>query len=304
MISRDIGSFPLLVAMRDAFRSDHRFSADIVDRAYSAFGDDWAQVFEEALGRMFHTAEERAAAIRGYAAFAMTSLRLQARFELSGEYKSKTYAQAAAEVYHNEAYMQAEYLPGLFLSHYLWPHHYRQVQFFETAFLEYLRVAGIDRFVEVGVGTGLYSRLALQRLPGTVGEGIDISVSSQRFAERQMAAFDLGDRYAVRLEDATVDTPAASAPALICVEVLEHLEDPTAFLRALRRVLAPTGKAFITAALNAAHTDHIYLYRSPAEVEAQLIAAGFVVEQYWVGQAYAPPRAGVPVPLAAAFVVA
>jgi 2-polyprenyl-3-methyl-5-hydroxy-6-metoxy-1,4-benzoquinol methylase len=303
MFFRDVRSRPLLAEIRELFRAQHRFSADIVDRAFTTFGDAWADGFEDALVHLFPDVDSRAAAIKGYAAFAMTSLRLQARFEMTGRYKAKTYAEAASEVYHNEAYMQAEYLPGLFLSHYLWPHHYRQIQFFESAFIDSLQVSGVDQFVEVGVGTGLYSRIALQRLPSAKGRGIDISSSSQRFAQRQMASFGLADRYSVDLQDVTTDTPDASADALICVEVLEHLEDPVGFLRALRRVLKPGGKAFVTAALNAAHTDHIYLYRHAGEVEVQIAEAGFVTEQYFVGQAYARSRAGVPVPLAAAFVV-
>lgn len=303
MPTLDGESRSLLSEIRDLFRQQHRFSADIVDRSLATFGSAWANRFEEAVAAMFAAPAARTAAIKGYAAFAMTSLRLQARFERSGTYQAKTYAEAASEVYHNDAYMQSEYLPGLFLSHYLWPHHYRQIQFFESTFIDYLRVARPDRFLEVGVGTGLYSRIALQELPAIRGRGVDISSSSQAFALRQMEAFGVSDRYSIDLEDVVTDTPAASAEALICVEVLEHLEEPVEFLKALRRVLVPGGKAFITAALNAAHTDHIYLYRNAGEVEAQLIVAGFVVEQFFVGQAYAPPRPGVPVPLAAAFLV-
>ena len=303
MSPREVPSRPLLAEVRDLFRTRHRFSADIVDRAYALFGDDWADRFEEALRHMFPETDSRADAIRGYAAFAMSSLRYQARFETTGEYEAGTYAEVASKVYHNEDYMQAEYLPGLFLSHYLWPHHYRQIQFFETAFLDPMQVAGVERFLEVGVGTGLYSRLALQRLPSARGRGVDISRSSQRFALRQADAFDCGARYAVDLEDVTTDTAEGSAEALICVEVLEHLEDPDAFLRALRRVLKPGGKAFITAAINAAHADHIYLYRHAGDVEAQIVEAGFAIEQYLVARGPGPIRPGAPVPTAVAFVV-
>lgn len=303
MPPREVPSRALFSEIRELFRMRHRFSADIVDRAFAIFGDVWADRFEEAIAHLFPDADSRAAAIKGYAAFAMASLRFQARFEKSGEYDFKTYAEAASEVYHNEAYMHAEYLPGLFLSHYLWPHHYRQIQFFENAFIVPLKIAGADRFLEVGVGTGLYSRIALQRLPSVAGRGIDISPSSLRFAQRQVDAFGLSDRYAVAIEDVTTETPSSSADALICVEVLEHLESPVDFLRALRRVLKPGGKAFVTAALNAAHADHIYLYRHAGDVEAQIVEAGFAIEQYFVGQASAPPRPGVPVPAVAAFVV-
>jgi len=284
-------------------RANHRFSADIVDKAVAIFGDEWSDRFDADIAAMFPTHEGLMAAVKGYAGFAMTSLRLQARFERSGRYESKSYAEAAEQVYHNPQYMQSEYLPGLFLSHYLWPHHYRQIRFFETAFLEPLAVAGTASFVEVGIGTGLYSRIALQELPAVRGRGLDISESSKAFAERQLAAFGVSDRYEVAIEDVTLATPDDSAEALICVEVLEHLEDPVGFLRALRRVLKPGGRAFITAALNAAHTDHIYLYSNAGEIEAQLIEAGFASEQYFVGQAYPPSRPGIPVPLAAAFVV-
>ncbi len=303
MSSPNIQTSVVLDEMRDFFRTHYRFSVDIVDRALTTFGPTWANSFEDAVTRLFPSSDARAAAVKGYAAFAMTSLRLQARFDITARYQAKTYAEAAREVYHNDAYMQSEYLPGLFLSHYLWPHHYRQIRFFETAFLEFLYANNAGNFLEVGVGTGLYSRIALQHLPDAHGRGIDISISSQRFTRVQMDAFELGNRYSVDLEDVTIDTPATSADALICVEVLEHLEDPITFLKALRRVLKPGGKAFITAALNAAHTDHIYLYRNAGEVEGQLIEAGFIVEQYFLGQAYAPLRPGASVPLAAAFVV-
>jgi SAM-dependent methyltransferase len=301
--SAAVPSPSLSETVRDVLRAHHRFSGDIVDKAIAAFGAEWRDRFEADVATMFPSDDQLTAAVKGYAAFAMTSLRLQARFERSGEYESKSYAEAAEQVYHNDEYMQSEYLPGLFLSHYLWPHHYRQIRFFETAFLEPLAAAGLTTFAEVGIGTGLYSRIAMQRLGGARGRGLDISASSKAFAERQLAAFGFADSYEVVLEDATIDTPAGSAEALICVEVLEHLEDPVDFLRALRRILKPGGKAFITAALNAAHTDHIYLYRNASEVEAQLVEAGFATEQYFVGQAYAPPRANIPVPLAVAFVV-
>lgn len=53
----------------------------------------------------------------------------------------------------------------------------------------------------------------------------------------------------------------------------------------------------------AAYRQTQYLPGHASEVEAQLVEAGFVTEQYFVGQAYPPPRPGVPVPLAVAFVV-
>jgi cyclopropane fatty-acyl-phospholipid synthase-like methyltransferase len=199
--------------------------------------------------------------------------------------------------------MMGEYLPGLLLSHFLWPHHYRQLRFFDDAFVDAMRVAGASSFVEVGIGTGLYSGHVLRRLPDVRGTGYDISPFSQRFTEAQLAALGVGDRYSAELRDVTQEPTEPLAEWLVCVEVLEHLEDPVAFLRGLRATLAPGGKAFITAALNAAHADHIYLYRTAEDVLAHLVEAGFTLETSFVGAAYKPSRPGVPVPLAAAFIV-
>ncbi|NUZ08198.1 class I SAM-dependent methyltransferase [Schlegelella sp. ID0723] len=288
-------------SLRDVFATRHRFSKGLVERAQAAFGPAWSRDFESMLVSLFPGDDRLGAAARGYAAFAFDSMRRQKAFEAEREYPNKTYADAAREVYFNEEHMEREYLPGLLLSHFLWPHHYRQIQFFDTAFLSGLQRAESATFAEVGIGTALFSRRILERTPSARGDGYDISPSSCRYAEQHVAAIGAADRYVVHCQD-ILETPMTPVPWLVCVEVLEHLEDPVGFLRALRSALQPGGKAFITAAINAAHSDHIYLYRSAAEVEQDLERAGFTIEQSFAATAFAPPAPGVPVPVAAAFV--
>src|SRR5207248_1720568 len=139
--------------------------------------------------------------------------------------------------------------------HYLWPHHYHQSRFFDMAFVAPLQRQAAVRFAEVGIGTGLYSRRLLQQVPDARGIGFDISPSSQAFTQVHLDAFGLGNRYDVVLRDVVAE-PMTPCEWLVCVEVLEHLEDPVAFLRTLRAALLPGGRAFITAALNAPHVDH------------------------------------------------
>lgn len=294
---------PAVAALRDALRANHRFAADTVDRGAALFGVRWADEFEAVIGALFPSPESLTAAAKGYATFAMQSMRLQAAFEREREYRPKSYDEAADEVYFNDRHMSEEYLPGLLLSHFLWPHHYRQIRFFDTAFVDAMRLAGASSFAEVGIGTGLYSGLLLRWLGEARGTGYDISPSSVRFTEGQLAALGVGNRYRTELRDITGTPPEVAVEWLVCVEVLEHLEDPVDFLRGLRAAMAPGSKAFITAALNAAHADHIYLYRTGEDVLAHLQEAGFTLEQSFVGAAYRPSAPGVPVPLAAAFVV-
>jgi SAM-dependent methyltransferase len=293
---------PRLAEVRSLLVTRFPLFKELVDRAGATFGDEWVHECEETLERVFPTVDALTAAVEGYAAFALDIMRRQQRFEKQRAYPAKTYAEAEEGVYFNDEYMVREYLPGLLLSHYFWPHHYHQARYFDSAFVSQMRVAGATVFAEVGTGTALYSRRVLQQLPDTTGVGFDISPSSKAFADAQMSAFGFDDRYLVQLRDVVAD-PIGPFEWLICVEVLEHLEDPAKFLRALREALTPGGHAFITAALNAPHVDHIYLYEKPEEVIQQLTSAGFALEQAFIGAAFKPRLPDLPVPTVAAFIV-
>jgi SAM-dependent methyltransferase len=293
---------PHLDRLEQAFRSTSPVFRNIVAKGRAELGPRWAHVLDASVRRLFPGEAELTAAVQGYSRFAMQVLRLQMRFEKERAYVAKSYAEALENVYANDTYMRSEYLPGLLLSHYLWPHHYRQRLFFEHVFVAEMQRAGARSFYDVGVGTGFYSRLALVSVMDLRGIGYDISPSSKSFAEWQARAFGVADRLRVELRD-VVDDPPAPTDWLVSVEVLEHLEDPVRFLRGLRAILSEGGKAFVTTALNAPNADHIYLYRNAAEVCAQLDDAGFAVEQYFCALAGKPSFKGAPVAEVAAFVV-
>jgi 2-polyprenyl-3-methyl-5-hydroxy-6-metoxy-1,4-benzoquinol methylase len=297
---------PHLDRLERAFQSASPLFRQVVGRLRTALGPRWAAACDEAVARLFPEDAALAAAVAGYGRFVMEVLRAEARFEKARAYPQKSYAQASAEVYSNDAYMRGQYLPGLLLSHYLWPHHWRQACFFTDVFLDEVARGGGGgggRLIDVGIGTGFYSRLAVAGVPGLAVEGYDVSRSSCDFAAWHVAAFGGAGRYQVRLQD-VLQAPPEPARWLVSVEVLEHLEAPVDFLRGLRRLLAPGGRGFITAALNAPHADHIYLYASADQVLAQLDEAGFRVVQYLGARAEKEVKAGVPVAEVAAFIVA
>ncbi|ASW96091.1 class I SAM-dependent methyltransferase [Mycobacterium intracellulare] len=279
-----------------------RFARGSIERASVEFGSEWDNAFEQLLARVYRDPLAMADAVKGYAAFAVDSMRRQRRFEVEREYPAKTFAEAAQEVYLNDEYMHTQYLPGLLLSHYLWPHHYLQLQYFERFFLPSLAKEARPRFAEVGIGTGVYSRTALQAVSKAEGVGYDLSPVSVNFTLAHLEAFGLLDRYDTSLRDVIAQPPEDQISHVICVEVLEHLEDPVALLRALKNMTAPAGKLFITAALNAANADHIYLYRNAEDVLAQAEESGLHVEHYYFANAYPAPTRGVPVPGAMAMV--
>ena len=176
-----------------------------VGKAHATFGGDWAARFGETLDRVFgDDTRKLELAMQGYVRFALEATKLQKRFQKDRRYAAKMYAEAASEVYHNEGYMMDLYLPGILLSHYLWPHHYRQLEYFHGRFMPRVQSAAEKLFYDVGVGTGFYSRQMLAAAPQAQGVAFDISEFSLRYATNQIRAF--GWRIA------TVSSAATSSP--------------------------------------------------------------------------------------------
>jgi len=252
--------------------------AGIVDRDYAAFGDPWAQAFSHDLEAMFGPPDDPRweEAIRGYVLFSLDALRSQKFFEENGRYKASNYADVKRDYWDNPEFMLVNYLPGMFTSYYLWPHHYRLLRFYVDDVLPLVGERRPPHFCEVGTGTAVYSRATLENLPWIRGTGYDISAHSLTFGARVLKAFEVDDRYELEQRDIVADTPEPT-DYLICQEVLEHLEDPVTFVDALTDMVHPGGLAYITAAVTAGHSDHIYLFESAQEVRALLERSGFSI---------------------------
>ena len=280
------------------------FMVPSLRRQRATFGDEWVGEFGTMLGRFIARSDEHLSnAVRGYVNFALDGMRLQKRFEKTRQYENKSYAEAANVVYQNKDYMFGLYLPGILLSHYLWPHHYRQLQFYRRSFLPRIAGSELHEFCDIGPGTGFYSRQLLTALGDAQGWAFDMSPFSLEYSRDQLTAFHVADRWRPEIRDIVKDTPGRQWPCLVCIEVLEHLEDPLAFLKALRSMLSVGGYGLISAAVTAPNEDHIYLYNSAAEVRVQLEEAGFTILDSREDRAY-DPKASEPVPINAAFVVA
>jgi SAM-dependent methyltransferase len=279
------------------------YFAKIIGKRMAEFGASWRDDFELELARFF---DDDSAALRratdGYGAFALDALKLQKVFDKERQYRPKRYEDVAAAVYHSHRYMFDLYLPGILLSQFLWPHHYRQLQFFRDRFIPLARTASPKQFFDVGVGTGFYSKEMLERLSGIRGTGFDISEHSLAHTTKMLQRWGFEARYDCQRQDILALDPAPQADCITSVEVLEHLEDPPAFLRGLYRMLRPGGLGYLTAAVNAPNADHIYLYTSGEDVACEIRAAGFTIvdsDEYFGFV----PRADESVPSGAVFVV-
>jgi len=251
--------------------------ASVFTQAPARFGSGWADEavpnIEAMYGRVSEPLSDRLInALDGYAEFANDSMRNQVFYERNGRYRASNYEEVLKECYFNEEHMTQRYLPGMWLTHYIWPQHYHMLRGFMSGLLP--RLSDCQVFFEVGVGCGMYSKVTLEALPGVRGVGFDISQFSLDYTGKVIDAFGHGGRYKLENRDIRYGYEV-SADFLICQEVLEHLENPAEFCRWLHALVRPGGFAYITAALNAAHSDHIYLFHQPAELEDMLRAAGF-----------------------------
>ena len=295
-------SFPLVSRFEEMMSKKAPYMASTVNKGRITFGETWEERFDETLQHLFNDQVLMENAIEGYIRFALEATKLQKRFEKERQYIPKSYQEAAESVYHNESYMLNLYLPGILLSHYLWPHHYRQLCYFHDKFVPRV-FASVDKsFCDVGVGSGFYSRQLLSASSESIGAAFDISKYAQSFAIQQVAAFGLLNRWHCKLQDVLTQMPEETWPVLMSVEVLEHLEDPVSFLHQLRKMLRKGGVGFITVALTAPNEDHIYLYKEAEDVLAQLLTVGFEVIDYRIEMSYQPKR-DEPVPRIGAFIV-
>lgn len=243
---------------------------------FNEFGMTWAQRFEVCLKTIFGSNAARLdSALNGYVRFALEGMLLQKKFNKTREYEAKTYAEAASEVYQNKDYMFGLYLPGILLSHYLWRHHYAQLDYYYSDFLPLALKHGGKSFFDIGVGSGFYSKEMLVNLKGSTGNGFDLSPSSLEYTVNTLTSYSVAERYTPNLIN--IFEVSKTAPFIVNIEVLEHLEDPQSFLNHLYKMMEPKGLGFISAAITAPNADHIYQYNNFGEVLHQIEKAGFKV---------------------------
>lgn len=269
-------------------RTHSYFFSDIWKRSREEFGPQWVEEIADTVIRLIGLEEDGGwlAAIRGYAEFALDAMRNQKFFEANGRYRWSRLSEIQTNYYDNEDHMMKNYLPGMYLSHYLWPHHFKLLTFFRREVLARLEPPPTV-FCDVGIGTGLYSREVLRAFPRVIGKGFDISPYSVAFTRKVLNAYGVLDRYQFIVGDIfSADASPAIADLVVSQEVLEHLEDPEGFCRILYEFAKVGGKGYITAAINAGHSDHICLFRSPEEVQSLLTKVGWKVARSRAELAY------------------
>src|SRR5262249_36909831 len=110
--------------------------------------------------------------------------------------------------------------------------------------------------------------------------GVDISTASLALTDKAVRAMLPGARDRLRLIQSDFLAETANNDrydVLVMGEVLEHVEQPEAFLSRLRALAASGAHVFVTTCINAPAIDHITLFESEADVEALIGRSGFTI---------------------------
>ena len=194
-------------------------------------------------------------------------------FRRHGHYRLSKFEDALAEVYSNREFMDA-YMNFLLLSHVLWENHAQAMAHFEAHYLATLPQGA--RHLEIGPGHGMLLHLAARSANVASLTGWDVSATSIEQTRHCLEA--MGETRAVSLVlqdlfDAPNDPKAPLFDSVVMAEVLEHLEDPVAALKAVGQHMVPGGRLWIHVPINSPAPAHLYLLRTPEDAR-ELVKAG------------------------------
>jgi SAM-dependent methyltransferase len=291
-------------------RSQYRFAAELFDRVVAAqsffasgikrlieaHGDSYLRFVNDHVAFIFQRGADQNVelqkATEAYTRYSIEYLYLQHQLEASEEarYSCASFEEGRREVYDNPEIMEGYYLDGLYLSLVLWPNHYRMLRYFLDQFMPWVPEKG--RLLELPIGSGSYACYGLLQKPGWTGLGVDISASGIAYSRRLAAHWGL-NRLTIEFGEGQKALPweDGAFDAVITGELLEHLDDPSSFLRECVRVTKPGGFLFATTAIYAASVDHVFMFEDVESVNQMILDSGATLWSYLA----IPVRAGDPI---------
>jgi len=136
-----------------------------------------------------------------------------------------------------------------------------------------------EGYLEIGPGHGEYFITAMQNTNFQKYTAIDISKASVEltldYIHYSMPNTD--KKYEVICEDVFRYRTSELFDMVVMGEILEHVENPSAFLHRIYQLASDNAKIFITTAINAPQVDHICLFSSMKEVIDLIKSENFLI---------------------------
>lgn len=136
--------------------------------------------------------------------------------------------------------------------------------------IKHYNLEDVNTFVDLGIGTGLYTKELLKLLPSAKGIGLDISTEMLEWVKQnvipnneRLKVFQM-DENEIPLDDESVDL-------VFMVTVHHELDDPISIIKECKRVLKPGGTVFIADWINEVKSNPY----SVEDVKEQLEQVGY-----------------------------
>jgi 2-polyprenyl-3-methyl-5-hydroxy-6-metoxy-1,4-benzoquinol methylase len=210
-----------------------------------------------------------------YNTISRDTFREEMYFRSKKKYRYSKFSEVAEAVYFNEEYMK-KYMYGLALTSFIWPNHVAMHNFFIATFPKGLT----GNYLEVGPGHGYYFMQAASLGNFEKLVGVDISPASVALTRDIIRHFGFDRDRQIDLREADFLAMVATPEPYSCIvmgEVLEHVEEPDRFLRAIAALSGADTHIYVTTCINAPAVDHIYLFRDPAAIEQMARDSGLTV---------------------------
>lgn len=200
-----------------------------------------------------------------YVILLMDTFREQMYFQQHKKYRYSTFEEVANDVYFNQAYM-SHYMYALALTLFFWPNHLGMFRFLKQTLPQNKK----GKYLEVGPGHGFFMTTAMETTAYDSFTGVDISETSIDQTKALIAHYRSGKpgkKLQLKCMDfLTSDVPDSEFDAIVMGEVLEHVEQPAAFMKRVRAVAKDDAYIFITTCIDAPIKDHIYLFESTKQI--------------------------------------
>jgi 2-polyprenyl-3-methyl-5-hydroxy-6-metoxy-1,4-benzoquinol methylase len=239
---------------------------------YWVFAEKLCYMLDNAL---FQNDQDWIDAAKSYSGTCMEILREQIRFKKTGVYLNSDANAVAEKVYEQQKVMRP-YIIGLMFTYLFWPNHYQMFWFFK----EKIGTIKANRYLEVGVGHGLFTVETLKQYPELEAMLIDISQTSIDIAREILSAFKIdGSNVRFLNEDyLKASLPTAGYDFIVLGEVLEHVNDAPSFLSKANQLLHPEGSIFLSTCVNCPAIDHVFHFQTVAEIRELVFSSGLEID--------------------------